>query len=130
LQNNQKNNKNKIFKKNNEGALLLSEQPGHPLYLFCRRKKGCCSCPLRKANSMIKKGKQSHSPFTIQGGGGKLAHWHIAQLAHCSIGTLKKGAILRAAKAGPFALHGSLLLSHCKCSNRGSAQSKQITSTA
>jgi hypothetical protein len=27
------------------------------------------------------------------------------------IGTLKKGAILRAAKAGPFALQGSLLLS-------------------
>jgi hypothetical protein len=86
LQNNQKNNKNKIFKKNNEGALLLSEQPGHSLYLFCRRKKGCRSCPLRKANSMIKKGKQSHSPFKGAG-----ANWHIGTLAHCSIGTLKKG---------------------------------------
>jgi hypothetical protein len=36
----------------------------------------------RQANSRVKKGKQGNSPFTIQGGGGKLAHWHIAQLAH------------------------------------------------
>jgi hypothetical protein len=119
LQNNQKNNKNKIFKKNNEGALLLSEQPGHPLYLFCRRKKGCRSCPMRKPKKKknrccncpakqilgLKKASRAIHHSQFKGAG---ANWHIGTLLNWHI---KKGAILRAAKAGPFALQGSLLLS-------------------